>query len=168
MRNRDRFISLCGVLVLGVALVGCGGGSADTASASSPGSAGQSQSAGAAQRATFNAAATPAPEGTDPLAAAVINAFIAIVAKDKAGIDALSTAPLSDTDAETAYACTGGGTSPTIESQQATVNGTSATVAVKFRSNAGFAIRRASGTWELVQQGDGSWKLSAAPVCTQG
>lgn len=168
MRTRDRFISLCGVLVLGLALVGCGGGSADPASASSGNSAGQTQSPGASQRATFNAAATPAPEGTDPLAAAVINAFVALAAKDKAGIDALSVTPLSDTEAETAYACTGGGTSPTIESQQATVTGTSATVAVKFRSNAGFAIRRVSGTWELAQQADGSWKLSSAPVCTQG
>lgn len=165
MRNRDRFIALCGVLVLGLTLVGCGGSSAETASGS-PG--GPPQKAGAAQRATFNAAATPAPEGTDPLAAAVINAYVALAAKDKAALDALSAAPLSDAEADAAYACTGGGTTPTIESQQATVNGTSATVAVKFRSNAGFAIRRASGTWEFAQQADGSWKLSAAPVCTLG
>lgn len=168
MRNRNRFISLCGVLVLGLTLAGCGGGSADPASASSGNSAGQTQKAGAAQRATFNAAATPAPEGTDPLAAAVINAYVALAAKDKAALDALSVTPLSDAEAEAAYGCTGGGTTPTIESQQATVNGTSATVAVKFRSNAGFAIRRASGTWEFAQQADGSWKLSAAPVCTLG
>lgn len=166
MRTGTRAVSWCVMAALGLAIVGCGGGGN---SSPAPAAGEQSEQSRRAVASTgMNAGATPAPEGTDPLAAAVVNAVIAIAAKDRAALDALSAVTLTDAEADAAFACTGRGAAAKVDSQQATVNGTSATVEVKLRMNVGMSIGRSHGAWEFAQQPDGTWKFSKAPVCVEG
>ncbi|MDO9445555.1 MAG: hypothetical protein Q7K37_09580 [Dehalococcoidia bacterium] len=165
MRTGTRVVSWCVIAGLGLAIVGCGGGGGSTAPAAGEQS---EQSRRAVASTGINAGATAVPEGTDPLAAAVVNAVIAIAAKDRAALDALSSTALTDAEAEAAFACTARGTAAKVDSQQATVNGTSATVDVKLRMNVGMSIGRSNGAWEFAQQPDGAWKFVKAPVCVAG
>lgn len=156
-----------GVLVtLGAVLAACGGGGGG--SSNQPDPMGSEQSRRAIASTGIQAGATPPPEGTDPLAAAVINAVVAMAAKDRAALDGLSTSPLSDTDAEAALACTSLGTSAKLDGMVPKVEGDSAKVDVNIRMNMQMSIVRMKGTWELAKQGDGSWKFSAPPTCVRG
>lgn len=161
---RRRFTTIGVLVTVGALLAACGGGGG---SSNQPDPQGSEQSRRAIASTGIQAGATPPPEGTDPLAAAVINTVIAMAAKDKAALDGLSVTPLSATDAEAAFGCTSLGTGAKLDGMTPTVNGTSATVAVNIRMNMQMSIIRMMGNWELAQQGDGSWKLAAPPTCTR-